>query len=165
MGKPCIRCPICLETADLDDDEPWSALYGCGHMFHGNCLAQALACSQKSIECPYCRVKSWISSVTQSIALALRRYQLRSMHLHLQAPALRPDRTEKAVHHRVYPPLAAHCAVEHEEQENDVQEISVSPARPARLYISPGEYRDKVQEVRPPSTKNPEISRTGLCWA
>ena len=65
----------------------------------------------------------------------------------LQAPAVRPDRTEKAVHHRVYPPLAAQGALEADEEDPDLQVVRVSPGRSAKLYISPGEYRDKVLEV------------------
>ena len=65
----------------------------------------------------------------------------------LQAPAVRPDRTEKAVHHRVYPPLAAQGALEADEEDPDVRVVRVSPGRSAKLYISPGEYRDKVLEV------------------
>ena len=47
----------------------------------------------------------------------------------------------------MYPPLAAQGALEADEEDPDVQVVRVSPGRSAKLYISPGEYRDKVLEV------------------
>ena len=54
----------------------------------------------------------------------------------------------------MYPPLAAQGAGEPDEEDPDVQVVRVSPAKSARLYISPGEYRDKVQEVQYPPVTN-----------
>ena len=47
----------------------------------------------------------------------------------------------------MYPPLAAQGALEADEEDPDVRVVRVSPGRSAKLYISPGEYRDKVLEV------------------
>lgn len=55
-----VQCPVCCEVATDDDadgssaSQGWSALTGCGHVFHTACLLQCL--EHKSL-CPNCRVR------------------------------------------------------------------------------------------------------------
>jgi Zinc finger, C3HC4 type (RING finger) len=57
-----VQCPVCCEVATDDADgscpsaqsQGWSALTGCGHVFHTACLLQCL--EHKSL-CPNCRVR------------------------------------------------------------------------------------------------------------
>ena len=61
-----VQCPVCCEVATDDAENGsggassggssagWSALTGCGHVFHTACLLQCL--EHKSL-CPNCRVR------------------------------------------------------------------------------------------------------------